>query len=86
MKQSANIATIFPKHLFWEMDHSKLDLSRDKAIIIPRSLYATIPATFEADIQKLEEFYSPEDIVDTLSRLKKESATRSARLSPNAII
>ena len=68
------------------MDYSKLDLSRDKAIIIPRSLYATIPATFEADIQKLEEFYSPEDIVDTLSRLKKESATRSASLSPNAII
>ena len=40
------------------MDPSKLDLSRDKYIIIPRALYATTPDTFEADIQKLEKLYS----------------------------
>ncbi|WP_394344682.1 DUF6922 domain-containing protein [Flavobacterium restrictum] len=41
MKQSVNIATIFPKHLFWDMDHSKLNLSKDKAIIIPRALFTS---------------------------------------------
>lgn len=54
MKQSVNIATIFPKHLFWDMDYSKLNLSKDKSIIIPRALYATTPETFETDILKLE--------------------------------
>ncbi len=52
MKQQVNIATIFPKHLFWDMDHSKLNLSRDKDIIIPRALFATTPETFETDIIK----------------------------------
>ena len=80
MKQSATIATIFPKHLFWDMDHSKLDLSRDKAIIIPRSLYATIPATFEADIQKLEEFYSPEDIVKYLIQTEERISNKVCAL------
>ena len=58
MKQSINIATIFPKHLFWDMDHSKLNLSRDKDIIIPRALFATTPETFATDILKLEQYYS----------------------------
>ena len=55
MKHSINIATIFPKHLFWDMDYSKLNLSKDKSIIIPRAFFATTPETFETDIQKLEE-------------------------------
>lgn len=50
MKEKVNIATIFPKHLFWDMDHSKLNLSRDKDIIIPRALFATTTETFITDI------------------------------------
>jgi hypothetical protein len=66
VKQSVNIATIFPKHLFWDMDPNKLNLSKDKSIIIPRALYATTPETFETDIQKLETLYSAKDIVKYL--------------------
>ena len=66
MKQKVNIAEIFPKYLFWDMDHSKLDLVKDKAIIIPRALYATTADTFETDIVILEELYSPSDIVKYL--------------------
>lgn len=66
MKQQVNIAIIFPKHLFWDMDYSKLNLSRDKSIIIPRALFATTPETFEADILKLESLYSAKDIVKYL--------------------
>jgi len=40
------------------MDYSKLNLSKDKSIIIPRAFFATTPETFETDIQKLEELYS----------------------------
>ena len=66
MNKSVNIATIFPKHLFWDMDYSKLNLSKDKSIIIPRALFATTPETFETDILKLEELYSTKDIVKYL--------------------
>jgi hypothetical protein len=71
MKESINIATIFPKHLFWDMDHSKLHLYLDKDIIIPRALYATTPDTFEEDILKLEELYPAEIIVKYLKETKE---------------
>jgi len=71
VKSSVNIATIFPKHLFWDMDHSKLDLSRDKDIIIPRALFAATPETFETDILKLEALYSSKDIVKYLKTTKE---------------
>ncbi|WP_165929339.1 DUF6922 domain-containing protein [Flavobacterium hiemivividum] len=76
MKQSVNIATIFPKHLFWDMDHSKLNLSRDKDIIIPRALYATTPDTFETDIQKLESLYSHKMIVKYLKQTKENISNK----------
>ncbi|TRX30446.1 hypothetical protein FNW52_20095 [Flavobacterium sp. ZT3R18] len=76
MKQKINIANIFPKHLFWDMDYSRLDLKRDKAIIIPRALYATTPDTFEADIQLLENLYSPEDIVKYLKETKENISNK----------
>lgn len=66
MKRTINIAEFFPKYLFWDMDHSRLDAQRDKAFIIPRALYATVPTTFEMDIQKLEQLYTSEDIVKYL--------------------
>ena len=71
MKQSVNIATIFPKHLFWDMDHSKLNLSKDKDIIIPRALFATNEETFTTDIIKLEQFYSKNIILKYLKITKE---------------
>ncbi len=71
MDKSVNIATIFPKHLFWDMDHSKLNLSRDKDIIIPRALFATTPETFETDILKLEQYYSKNSILKYLKTTKE---------------
>ena len=71
MKQSVNIATIFPKHLFWGMDHSKLNLSKDKDIIIPRALFATNEETFATDIIKLEQFYSKTIILKYLKTTKE---------------
>ncbi|RKS03106.1 hypothetical protein C8C84_2847 [Flavobacterium sp. 102] len=71
MKQQINIATIFPKHLFWDMDYNKLNLDRDKDIIIPRAMFATTPATFEEDIKKLEQLYTPRVIVKYLKATKE---------------
>lgn len=53
------------------MDHSKLSLSRDKDIIIPRAMYATTSETFEKDIQKLESLYSKAMIVKYLKNTKE---------------
>jgi hypothetical protein len=80
VKQSVNIATIFPKHLFWDMDHSKLNLSKDKDIIIPRALFATNEETFETDILKLEALYSTKDIVKYL-KLTTENISNKVCLS-----
>ena len=80
MKTTVNIATIFPKHLFWDMDHSKLHLTRDAAIIIPRALFATTPETFETDILKLEALYSTKDIVKYL-KLTTENISNKVCMS-----
>ena len=80
VKSSVNIATLFPKHLFWDMDHSKLDLSRDKYIIIPRALFATTAETFEIDIRKLEALYSAKDIVKYL-KLTTENISNKVCIS-----
>ena len=74
------MATIFPKHLFWDMDYNKLNLSKDKAIIIPRALFATTPETFETDILKLETLYSAKDIVKYL-KLTTENISNKVCLS-----
>jgi len=76
MKQKNNIANIFPKYLFWDMDYSKLNLIRDKSIIIPRALYATTADTFETDIKLLESIYSPEDIVKYLKSTKENISNK----------
>jgi hypothetical protein len=80
VKQSVNIATIFPKHLFWDMDYSKLNLSKDKDIIIPRALFATNEETFETDILKLEALFSTKDIVKYL-KLTRENISNKVCLS-----
>ncbi|HAH55139.1 MAG TPA: hypothetical protein DCM02_07615 [Flavobacterium sp.] len=53
------------------MDHSKLNLSRDKDIIIPRALFATTPETFATDILKLEQYYSQTIILKYLKSTKE---------------
>jgi hypothetical protein len=53
------------------MDHSKLNLSRDKDIIIPRALFATNEETFTTDIIKLEQFYSKNIILKYLKTTKE---------------
>ena len=62
------------------MDSSKLNLSKDKAIITPRALYATNPETFETDIVKLETLYSAKDIVKYL-KLTTENISNKVCIS-----
>ena len=76
MKQQVNIATIFPKHLFWDMDYDKLNLEKDKAIIIPRAMYATTPDTFEQDINRLEQLYTPRVIIKYLKNTKENISNK----------
>lgn len=71
MNKSINIATIFPKYLFWDMDLNTLSLSRDKDIIIPRALFATTQETFSTDIARLEQFYSKTQILKYLKTTKE---------------
>lgn len=71
MRTHINIAKKFPKHLFWDMDASRLSVKKDKAIIIPRALFATTQATFENDIQRLEDIYSEKEIISILRNTKE---------------
>lgn len=71
MHTQINIAKKFPKHLFWDMDASRLSVKKDKAIIIPRALFATTQASFEIDIQRLEELYSRKEIISILKNTKE---------------
>lgn len=71
MKAHINIAERFPKHLFWDMDASRLSVKRDKTIIIPRALFATTQESFETDIKKLESLYSKKDVLIVLKATKE---------------
>ena len=71
MEKAINIAKRFPKYLFWDMDASRLSVKRDKAIIIPRALFATTASSFEKDIRKLEKLYSEKEIVSVLKVTKE---------------
>lgn len=83
MKAHFNIAEHFPKHLFWDMDASKLSLKKDKSIIIPRALFATTQESFETDIKNLESLYSKTDILAVLKatteHISNEVCTMVAR-------
>lgn len=80
MKQHTTIASIFPKHLFWDMDCNKLNLDKDKDIIIPRAMYATTEATFEEDIKKLEQLYTPRVIVKHLKATKERISNNVCKM------
>lgn len=71
MARRDNIAAIFPKYLFWDMDYSKLSLKRDKDIIIPRALFASTRDTFVTDIERLENLYPTDEILSTLKSTKE---------------
>jgi hypothetical protein len=72
VKPTINIADLFPKYLFWDVDSSKLHVQRDRALIIPRALYMTNRNSFPANIAKLEQLYSPQQIVDQLKSTKEK--------------
>lgn len=71
MNKMQNMADIFPKHHFWDVGMSKLNLARDKELIIPRALFATTETTFNEDIERLENLYSRKDILKTLKTTKE---------------
>lgn len=72
MPKTAKISSLFPKHLFWDVIPDQLDIDRDKDFIIPRALYLTNKATFNADIVKLETLYSPEQILTQLKNTREK--------------
>lgn len=76
MKKAINVASIFPQHLFWDMDHSKLHLRLDMHIIIPRAMFASIPDTFDANIEKSELYNSKEDILYHLQNTKERISNK----------
>lgn len=80
MKEKINIAKVFPKHLFWDMDHSTLDFERDKDIIIPRALFATTPETFDTDIATLENLYTRKQILKHLKNTKERISNEVCRM------
>ncbi len=63
---------LFPKHLFWDVRTEQLDIQQDQYLIIPRMLYTTKRETFEKDIQTLEQWYSPEEIVKHLKTTQEK--------------
>jgi hypothetical protein len=67
-----SISSVFPKHLFWDVDQSQLDVVCDKSFIIPRALYMTNKASFEKDISVLEKLYSESDIIEYLLMSKEK--------------
>jgi hypothetical protein len=71
MKMQQDISNLFPSHLFWDIDPSRLDVKEDMDLIIPRALYATAPARFNQDISRLESLYTRNQIVDTLKNTKE---------------
>lgn len=72
---------IFPKHLFRDMSHSTLHLRLDMDIIIPRAMFASSPDTFDADIEKLELYYSKEDILYHLQNTKERISNKVCELA-----
>lgn len=80
MQRRIDISKVFPKHVFWDMDSSKLSLKRDKDIIIPRALYATNKDSFIKDIKVLEEYYSKREIIDILKHTKENISNQVCEL------
>ncbi len=76
MKSVDNIAVMFPKELFWDLNVSRLDIQGDKDLIIPRALYATTENTFSQDISRLECLYKRSEIVKQLKSTKERISNK----------
>lgn len=83
LEATVNISKKFPKHLFWDMNFSKLSLEEDKTIIIPRALFATTKDNFKEDITNLESLYSREDILNVLQNTKERISNTLCLLVSN---
>jgi hypothetical protein len=77
MDKAIKISSIFPKYLFWDMNYENLDTNTDKDIIIPRALYMTNQNSFNSDILKLENLYTPSQIVEQLKITKDPRRPRA---------
>ncbi len=71
MNTTVDIASILPKHLFWDVDVNNLSIQNDKYLIIPRMLMATTENTFLHDIQIVEDVYDPKEIYAVLKNTKE---------------
>ena len=80
MKTEVNIANIAPKHLFWDMDMSKLSTKKDKALIIPRFFVATTKESFIKDITLVESIYSTNEIYSVLKNTKERIGNNVCRM------
>jgi hypothetical protein len=78
MIRDIHINELFPKHLFWDVDMSCLDIDRD--LIIPRALMATTALTFTNDIAKLEVIYPKAVIARELKTTKERVSNQICRL------
>lgn len=83
MNKSVNIAAVFPKYLFWDMDINTLSLDTDKDIIIPRALFATTKDSFSVDIARLEQFYSKTQILKYLKSTKERISNEVCAMVAN---
>ncbi|MDN5289650.1 MAG: Bromodomain containing protein [Mucilaginibacter sp.] len=80
MTTDVHIKELFPKHLFWDVDMSRLDIDNDRDLIIPRALMATTPLTFTNDIAKLEIIYPKAVIARELKDTKEKVSNQICRL------
>ena len=80
MTRDVHINQLFPKHVFWVVDMSCLDIDKDRDLIIPRALIATTPSTFTTDIAKLEMLYSKAAIARELKTTKERVSNQVCRL------
>jgi hypothetical protein len=80
MKMLIHINSLFPKHLFWDVDMSALDIENDRDLIIPRALIASTALTFVDDISKLEQLYSKASIARELKETKERISNQICRL------
>lgn len=80
MTSEVHIDQLFPKHLFWDVDMSFLDIDKDRDLIIPRALIATTASTFTTDIARLEALYSKAAIARELQTTKEKVSNQVCRL------
>lgn len=80
MKKRVDISQLFPKYVFWDVNPKRLDVERDFYLIIPRALFATDENNFEANIQKLEDLYPRETILQILQQTREAISNKVCEL------